>query len=861
MLLPQGEFRKLLSANSADRQEIMKTLFRTGLYEKIEEHLKQKASGVKKLFEALEQERRIILETSGVSDEGELAELIVRLEQEEKTLIERVNACKARLEIEEKALTEGKRIEALFAEYASAQEANQAAQKAQEEAKARRAEWETAVRAQKLSSADAYLMKEEESCTQKQQSAQEANRSMEETRTLLEEAKRVYECEKGREKEREQALEERRRLEALSESVRALRQAQKDYLTAQQEEERALRECDDKEQKCKAYETALAELKKLREDKLAAAQEASSLATAQERAQMLCRTSLERDKVIAEIDEEDRTIARVREQIEAADQKAQAAETRYHAVEMRWQSAQAGILAVNLAADAPCPVCGSLHHPQLAQPGALPSEEERKAAKQEAETARAFHTKENLKLASLTARQESRLQRQAELVALLGQEALPTKVLKEQLEALVQKVKQATAATSEAETLKARIVKGEQILADMVKAREKAQVLYQKAVGTVRAVKAVLDERGGAVPPALMAQGALEAAQKAADVTVKSLAEAWQKADTSYQKAQAEAVKAQAHATTAAQSAVEQAEKCKLLLQTLLAEGAQLGFGSREAIRGAMRSASWLEAAQRQLQMIDETALAANDRYLRSKRAIEGVTRPDTETLAQAKQAAQEAYLAAVKEAQTQADTIRAHKRNRQKIADCLSRSGELESSYRVIGQLAGIAGGNNEKKLTFQRYVLSELLTEVAEVASVRLLKMSRHRYTLQRTDELTRRNAAGGLELEVFDHLTGLARPVGTLSGGEGFLASLALALGLADVVQSYAGGIRLDTMLIDEGFGTLDPEMLDFAISTLLELQRGGRLVGIISHVPELTERIDARLEVLQTNHGSTAVFHVG
>lgn len=261
------------------------------------------------------------------------------------------------------------------------------------------------------------------------------------------------------------------------------------------------------------------------------------------------------------------------------------------------------------------------------------------------------------------------------------------------------------------------------------------------------------------------------------------------------------------------------------------------------------------------LQKIDDTALAAKDRHWRALKAIEGQIRLDLTSLSQEKQAAQEAYLSVVKAHQTKQDAIRRAQANQKKIADCTERIGELEASYRVIGQLAGIAGGNNEKKLTFQRYVLSELLTEVAEVASIRLLKMSRHRYTLQRTDELTRKNAAGGLEMEVFDNLTGVARPVGTLSGGEGFLASLALALGLADVVQSYAGGIRLDTMLIDEGFGTLDPEMLDFAISTLLELQRGGRLVGIISHVPELTERIDARLEVVQTNRGSTAVFHVG
>jgi exonuclease SbcC len=118
----------------------------------------------------------------------------------------------------------------------------------------------------------------------------------------------------------------------------------------------------------------------------------------------------------------------------------------------------------------------------------------------------------------------------------------------------------------------------------------------------------------------------------------------------------------------------------------------------------------------------------------------------------------------------------------------------------------------------------------------------------------------AQSGLELEVFDFYTGRSRHVKTLSGGESFKASLALALGLADVVQSHAGGVSLETMFVDEGFGTLDPESLDNAINCLIELQQTGRLVGIISHVPELKASIDARLEVEAGKDGSKASFEL-
>ena len=136
----------------------------------------------------------------------------------------------------------------------------------------------------------------------------------------------------------------------------------------------------------------------------------------------------------------------------------------------------------------------------------------------------------------------------------------------------------------------------------------------------------------------------------------------------------------------------------------------------------------------------------------------------------------------------------------------------------------------------------------------------MSRNRYSLERSDYTGGGRGKQGLDLAVMDAFTGQSRPANTLSGGETFLASMALALGLADVIQSYAGGIHMDTMFIDEGFGTLDPDTLELAMETLLQLQSSGRLISIISHVPELKSRIPAHLEVTRGDDGSTAKFVV-
>ena len=179
---------------------------------------------------------------------------------------------------------------------------------------------------------------------------------------------------------------------------------------------------------------------------------------------------------------------------------------------------------------------------------------------------------------------------------------------------------------------------------------------------------------------------------------------------------------------------------------------------------------------------------------------------------------------------------------------------------YELLGNLARVAQGQNPARVTFERYVLAAFLEDILEAANIRLNQMSQNRYQLYRTDEKERKNKQSGLELEVFDQYTGKARHVKTLSGGESFKASLSMALGLSDVVQSYAGGVRLDTMFIDEGFGTLDQESLESAINCLIDLQKTGRLIGIISHVQELKERIDVRLEVSSGYTGSATRFVV-
>ena len=174
----------------------------------------------------------------------------------------------------------------------------------------------------------------------------------------------------------------------------------------------------------------------------------------------------------------------------------------------------------------------------------------------------------------------------------------------------------------------------------------------------------------------------------------------------------------------------------------------------------------------------------------------------------------------------------------------------DSEKRYAAIKQLADAANG----KLDFETYAQMAYFNRVLDAANIRLCLMSQNRYTLHRKADFDDGRKRSGLEIEVLDAYTGKTRSSSSLSGGESFMASLSLALGLSDVVQERAGGVRLDAMFIDEGFGSLDPDVLELAIRTLSEMAGINRIVGIISHITELRERIDKQVVVEKTTGGS-------
>ncbi|MGU3646804.1 SbcC/MukB-like Walker B domain-containing protein, partial [Microbacterium sp. C23T] len=284
-------------------------------------------------------------------------------------------------------------------------------------------------------------------------------------------------------------------------------------------------------------------------------------------------------------------------------------------------------------------------------------------------------------------------------------------------------------------------------------------------------------------------------------------------------------------------------------------------FADAAEANAALAAPRDVEALAERVSAHDTQLGAARARMLELELELAGAPteRVDTE--------ASQVALAAADAART--DALRAESDARTLVAGLRDLAMQIDQAYAgvaaraadaaAIARLADTVAGRapNTMKMDLETFVLAAELEEIVTAANLRLGDMSSGRYRLQHTDARAARGAASGLGLEIMDAFTGQSRPAQSLSGGETFLASLALALGLAEVVTARAGGVRLDTLFVDEGFGSLDEETLDLAMRTLDELRQGGRTVGVISHVAAMKEQLPAQLAVEATPAGPSVI----
>ena len=406
----------------------------------------------------------------------------------------------------------------------------------------------------------------------------------------------------------------------------------------------------------------------------------------------------------------------------------------------------------------------------------------------------------------------------------------------------------------------------DRVRADLVAADEgtrQADLLAAERIELDRLASAAEAERTALADRQL----AQRAAQAAAIAEITRLEEMVARAKGAFDSvalriADGEARRARATALLAARAEVEERRRAHDAavgdLNRLLSDSP---FDDLETARAALRAPAEIAAAEAESARHAAAITAARERLLELELAVVGAEIADDELAAAASlvaeaDAARSAAIAAERDAQNVATRVRELS---EQVDEAYVAVADLAAEAASVTRLADTVAGRapNTMKMDLETFVLAAELEEIVAAANIRLAEMSAGRYTLHHSDARAARGRASGLGIDVLDAHTGRLRTPQSLSGGETFLASLALALGLGEVVTARAGGIRLDTLFVDEGFGSLDPETLELAMRTLDDLRVGGRTVGVISHVEAMKEQLPAQLAVEATPQGPSII----
>ncbi len=765
-MIAQGDFRKVLLADTEERKRIFRQIFKTHKFESIQIRLKEDANALYAKFKVAKQ--NILTYANGIScdADSEFFEGVTRAKRDELTTQEIVELLTSILDSDEKAKEEiAKKFDDVDSRLATV---NASIGKAEEYAKnVEEYNRKKASVPTKVQEHDEALKKRDE-----QESKKPEVEKMEREITLLNKELPDYDLLDGLQKE----------IFLLDKNIRESgerkgfydkkTEEKTDEKNALKEEQKALDGATLKREKLETEKTRLeefkAKLKSLREE-------------------------------IITLNSSRLSLLALQKEYLSLRERAEKLTLEYTDLNKRFLDGQAGIMASVLSDGEPCPVCGSKAHPSKAKTSAfVPTELALKNAKKLADD-------ENKKVESKSA-ECSRLRGKIEQLEtavkghvqeLLGEEeicdaektiALKEKEINDQLSTIINDISIETANVNRKTEIDKKLPECEKTLEELAK----LTVELDKAIATAGETRRQKAEQVQNLVKSLTFPSKAEAdgALKELALKVRRLKEDFDRAQKDYEEKKSELTKLQGEVST---------------LEKVVNTICKIDLEAEREKRGN------LFAEKNALQIAKETIVS---RINSNKTCLTNVEKTAKE-------------------------------------------SKELEEHYRWLNALSETANGgiSGKEKVSFETYVQTSYFERILRRANVRLQKMTGGQYDLvRRVDELGKRTQVG-LDIDVLDHHNGTTRPVNSLSGGEQFKASLALALGLADEIQSSAGGVRLDTMFVDEGFGSLDGESLQLAIATLQDLTEGNRLVGIISHVEELKNKIDKQIIVEKLKIGGS------
>ena len=858
VLLPQGDFRRLLLASSAERQQIMQTLFHTQRYARLQELAKQKHDAIQEEYGVLSDRIAQGLQRFNADTAGDLAAMKQRVSDEsERQGRELAKAVEERQQYQQVV----QEAQVLYSHWQNLKESRRQAANlaADEETFARKKEAVAAMRRAQLLIEPCRLL--DNLLAQGKgagQKAEEAKEKAREAQKRLGEARAQVEALKGQEKEM-QALNDK--LVRLQEMVAKVRQY--GHVCRQVEQCAAARRSAEAE--LGRIQAEREELQKKRDALRIEAEKQPEAAAALAKAQgeiAMADVQYQREQSLEQLDAAITTGAAAQAKAvkawEAAEEKERQARLDYESVHAVFLQGQAALLAQELKDGEPCPVCGATDHPRQAVPlEQMPSKDDVEKRKQLAE-----QTNRERQAAEVAMKQgEAEVQgqrRQYEELRRQYQFSMTSSQWRQRIDELRGHVAAIEKIAAKAEEARRAMAEAERRQGEVEAAEEKARAKAEQCRLDEAKAEAAQKQAEADVPRQYRQEAALQKDIQAVRKTCAAYGQLTERRQNELLAAERDSARWNEQEQVLQQHVQSLRDQYGRQLKEVREKARQAGFSDLQECLRWQQGLTALEDEEKAIKEYESKVQQVQGRISQEEKAVGQLPEPAMDVykkrleemnrrcqeLSEAR-AALALQLKQIKEAEGE-------------ISAWQDKQAALTEQYKSVGAVYELLSGQHTG-INFERYVLGALLDEVLSAANLRLDKMSRRRYELQRSrswdDKRVRRI---GLDIEVFDNYTGYARPANTLSGGETFLASLSLALGLADVVQAYSGGIHLDTIFIDEGFGTLDGETLDFALKALMELKQGGRLVGIISHVPELRERIDARLAVRKTDRGSTAAF---
>jgi exonuclease SbcC len=856
VLLPQGEFRKLLLASSTDKEKILEKLFATERFKRIETMLRERRDAICKSLEGLRNTMKGILEGQEVATPEELAAKGEELQVRYRDLEKQAFVAAERMQQTTEAYQQGHVVAGKFTRLDLARTRAAALETDRPAMTVLTARVERGERALALHDLMAALVRDR---TQRTELAGKIARLDDELLRMRGALATAHAERDGfnlrageipvRTAEQASLAQRLKLLGEVTECTKALQQAEQ------------LRSDD-----ATAQERLQADVIRNEEELVALGGRIESLVASSGRKSELEQRLREADTLDAarkKMVESDQAVGRLtalRDDLAAACATAEVRLTQavvgHDDLSRRLVHGQAARLAHELTDGTPCPVCGSLEHPIPATGGeVVPTEAELDVARLAVEQSRGQldRARELLAAHDVTAG-ENRAALDTLRQQLGGHADTPPESLRLERETLKQLLAQAV---EDERLLATNRTRRDELGHQLETAKTKlaaAGVALQEAASQENLFRGQVQAREAELGDGERDQEVIRRKRTAIEQFITETTTGLATAEAEVTKLEREVSIRQGQREETERAAQELASRLQADEAVCAERLCQSGFAGEDEYRAAGMATEELEHSRKRLREYQEQVAASTAELTQSEAACAGLAPPDLVGLTAARTDAETQVKALATEqgaVKSRCDSVR---QAITAIDAYRQESDRQEQQLKIVGNLANQASGANPKRITLQRYVLASLFEEVALAASARLSRMSRGRYHLRRSTTVDDARRGAGLDLEVTDDFTGFHRPASTLSGGETFLASLSLALGLSDVVLAQSGGRYLDTLFIDEGFGTLDPETLDIAMDTLVRLNEQGRMVGIISHVAELKEQIPRRLEVLAGRSGS-------